>query len=216
MQSSPADSEKAGDILWVTPMEHVGAYVELELEASAPFGHFVYGDRETTRRIHTRLLEASVGEFAPPFGSLAIDSKGSAVGMIAGPLSSSELARARFRAAAKLHKDPDFASDPGNRARASLSRAAFLAVEPGDGYLSRIAVSPASRGRGIGRVLLDRFVAKCRECGARRAVLEVADEHQAAQKLYESSGFVPIGNGVAQDPSTGRELRYRHMGLELA
>jgi ribosomal protein S18 acetylase RimI-like enzyme len=194
----------------------VGAYVDLELEASGPFGHFVYGDREITRRIHTRLLEASVGEFAPPFGWLALDSTGTPVGMLAGPLNAGELTQARFRAATKLHKDPDFSFDPGNRARASLSRAAFLTVQPTDGYLSRIAVSPAARGRGIGRVLLEHFIAKCRERGSRRAVLEVADEHQAAQKLYESFGFVAIGNGVAQDPGTGRVLRYGHMALALA
>ena len=55
-----------------------------------------------------------------------------------------------------------------------------------------LAVHPAMRGRGIGRVLLDRFVAAARTRGATRLFLEMRDGNPA-QMLYRQAGFVEVG-----------------------
>lgn len=52
-----------------------------------------------------------------------------------------------------------------------------------------LAVTPASRRRGIGRRLLERALAKAAEDGARRAFLEVAEDNAAARRLYAAAGF---------------------------
>jgi ribosomal-protein-alanine N-acetyltransferase len=55
--------------------------------------------------------------------------------------------------------------------------------------LDRIAVLPASRGRGLARDLLTDLVDRARDLGADRLLLEVADDNRAAIGLYEAHGF---------------------------
>jgi ribosomal-protein-alanine N-acetyltransferase len=56
-----------------------------------------------------------------------------------------------------------------------------------------IAVDPAARGRGIGRVLVTRALETLRDRGARRTFLEVRESNAVALKLYQSLGFLPVG-----------------------
>jgi ribosomal-protein-alanine N-acetyltransferase len=58
--------------------------------------------------------------------------------------------------------------------------------------LDRIAVLPASRGRGLARDLLDAQVDRARDLGAERMLLEVRDDNAAAVGLYESAGFTTV------------------------
>ena len=64
---------------------------------------------------------------------------------------------------------------------------------PIDADVHNLAVHPAFRRRGIGRSLLEAVVAKAREQGLTRVTLEVRQSNQAAQRLYESLGFVAQG-----------------------
>jgi ribosomal protein S18 acetylase RimI-like enzyme len=52
-----------------------------------------------------------------------------------------------------------------------------------------LAVIPAYRGQGVGRRLLERVEAKGRELGCCKLTLEVRDDNQPAQRLYEKVGF---------------------------
>lgn len=52
-----------------------------------------------------------------------------------------------------------------------------------------IAVAPGQRGRGVGRLLLERAVVIAREKGAERLVLEVRQSNRAAIGLYERFAF---------------------------
>ncbi len=65
-----------------------------------------------------------------------------------------------------------------------------LAGEVAD--LDRIAVLPASRGRGLARDLLTDLVDRARDLGAGRMLLEVAADNPAAIGLYEAHGFDTI------------------------
>jgi ribosomal protein S18 acetylase RimI-like enzyme len=71
--------------------------------------------------------------------------------------------------------------------------------------IARLLVSPNTRGRGIGRALLDRATAEATTLG-RRAVLDVVDQHRAAITLYERSGWVRVGR-VDWSLPDGRPLR---------
>jgi ribosomal-protein-alanine N-acetyltransferase len=55
-----------------------------------------------------------------------------------------------------------------------------------------IAVDPAHRGRGIGRTLLERFIAGAEARGAVRLFLEMRDGNPA-DSLYRAAGFEPVG-----------------------
>jgi ribosomal protein S18 acetylase RimI-like enzyme len=52
-----------------------------------------------------------------------------------------------------------------------------------------IAVSPAARGKGIGRKLLQAVEAEARSLGCGKVTLEVRSDNQRAMGLYRSVGF---------------------------
>lgn len=58
--------------------------------------------------------------------------------------------------------------------------------------LLRVVVEPASRGQGIARQLLRAGILWAQATGASRMLLEVEDGNDAAQRLYEGAGFLPI------------------------
>lgn len=58
--------------------------------------------------------------------------------------------------------------------------------------LKRMYVSPASRGRGLGRRLVAALEAEARLLGIRRLVLETGVRQTAAIALYRATGFQPI------------------------
>jgi RsiW-degrading membrane proteinase PrsW (M82 family)/GNAT superfamily N-acetyltransferase len=61
-----------------------------------------------------------------------------------------------------------------------------------------IAVSPASRGRGIGRAMLTALIEAGRDLGLPSMSLSIEDGNRAARRLYDSLGFTPVArNGDA-------------------
>lgn len=57
--------------------------------------------------------------------------------------------------------------------------------------LKRVYVRPAARGMNLGRQLVQRMLEVARQAGYARICLDVLPEFVAAQRLYESLGFVP-------------------------
>ena len=55
-----------------------------------------------------------------------------------------------------------------------------------------LAVNPHARKKGIGKALLDRFVADAAREGVRQVHLEVRENNQALA-IYQSAGFNPMG-----------------------
>lgn len=68
----------------------------------------------------------------------------------------------------------------------------LVRAAPGEEELLLIAVDPQHRGKGIGRALLDAFIAGAKSRGAERVFLEMR-ENNPAVTLYESVGFAAIG-----------------------
>ncbi len=60
--------------------------------------------------------------------------------------------------------------------------------------LHDLAVAPAHRGRGVGRLLLAAVEAGARALGCCKLTLEVRDDNATAQRLYAACGF---GDGAA-------------------
>jgi putative acetyltransferase len=62
-------------------------------------------------------------------------------------------------------------------------------VGPGVFELRKMYLRPATRGAGVGRLLLDTCVAWAREHGGRRLVLDTTDAMDGAIRFYERNGF---------------------------
>ncbi len=70
----------------------------------------------------------------------------------------------------------------------TLCRSAGPEVE-----LLLIAVRPELRGRGIGRLLIDKAADDAARRGADELFLEVRENNLAARQLYQSAGFFDVG-----------------------
>jgi len=56
-------------------------------------------------------------------------------------------------------------------------------------HLMNLAVVPSARGRGLGKALMDDFLAEAHRLGVDEACLEVAVTNEAALGLYRAYGF---------------------------
>jgi putative acetyltransferase len=75
--------------------------------------------------------------------------------------------------------------------------------------LAKLTVSPAFRGQGIARRLVERCLAYARERAARRVILVSNSQLQAALRLYESFGFEHRATPSA------REYKHQDVYMEL-
>ena len=62
-----------------------------------------------------------------------------------------------------------------------------------EGQISNIAVLPAFRGEGLGRAILNAICEECRAEGCARITLELRKSNSVARALYESCGFISVG-----------------------
>ncbi len=64
-------------------------------------------------------------------------------------------------------------------------------IGPATGELRKMYLAPSARGRGLGKGLLDHALARARELGFRRVVLETNTVLKGAIALYRRQGFTP-------------------------
>lgn len=106
------------------------------------------------------------------------------------------------------------AAAPSTRARKevvkriSQTNDLFAPVGAEEYYLSKMAVVPERRGSGVGRVVLDEFIATGAAQGHVRFSLDVAASNAPAVGLYTSAGF------REQDARERGGMRYLRMVLE--
>ena len=63
----------------------------------------------------------------------------------------------------------------------------------GIGEVKRLYVSPAARGRGVGRPLAEGIVTAAKQLGYSRLLLDTQPSMKEAQSMYVSLGFKPTG-----------------------
>lgn len=71
--------------------------------------------------------------------------------------------------------------------------------------LKRVYVRPSARGSNIGRHLVEQMIREARAIGYLTMCLDVLPEFIAAQRLYESLGFVPA-KAVSFNPVPGTQF----------
>jgi ribosomal protein S18 acetylase RimI-like enzyme len=68
----------------------------------------------------------------------------------------------------------------------------FRRIDPFTAEVKRLYVRPRFQGKGLGLALMENLLARLRELGYRRAVLDAVPPTKNAQLLYEAMGFYEI------------------------
>jgi ribosomal-protein-alanine N-acetyltransferase len=66
-------------------------------------------------------------------------------------------------------------------------------ITAGEAEILSVAITPARRGRGFARPLLDLHLRRLAGLGARAVFLEVAEHNKPADRLYRRAGFREVG-----------------------
>lgn len=83
--------------------------------------------------------------------------------------------------------------DGDARATGLTTVAASFDGQPDTAGIYAVWVAPSARGRGVGDALIAAAIAHARAAGFVRAVLDVGDHNEPAQRLYARHGFAPTG-----------------------
>ncbi len=78
-------------------------------------------------------------------------------------------------------------------ARSRLGGFILSRLLPPDSEVLTFAVESVRRGTGLGRMIMEKHLENLERGGARLVFLEVADDNEAALKLYARVGFKEIG-----------------------
>ena len=83
---------------------------------------------------------------------------------------------------------------------------AVMSVAVGEAHILNLCIAPERQGQGLGRRLLRRMLRMANELQADSVYLEVRESNRVAQALYESLGFVQVGQRRDYYPAgDGRE-----------
>jgi putative acetyltransferase len=73
-----------------------------------------------------------------------------------------------------------------------LGCCALVLMSPGEYEVSKMGVTQAAQGRGVGRTMLTHVVQAAKDAGAKRLYLETNHTLGPAIHLYEATGFRPV------------------------
>ena len=79
-------------------------------------------------------------------------------------------------------------------------------LPPGTCELVKLYLSPEARGKGIGKLLLEKCIAAARELGYSKMYLETMPELTVAIPLYEKSGFTYLQESQGCSGHTGCDI----------
>lgn len=162
----------------------------LLLAASQPYARALYGDGPAAATIYRALMCQSSSELSGDRLQLLMEER-KLLGCYVALAGRDVAACHRAELVEALRYFGPGAADILGTRLASLGPL-FAPVGENEFYLSKLAVRPEARGRGIGRLLLDHYIARARKLGFRHLRLDLSSDNDAARRLYEAAGFRPV------------------------
>jgi ribosomal protein S18 acetylase RimI-like enzyme len=159
-------------------------------EASNPYADWYFGDEQAAFAFIGRWLVRPSSELYLGRAMLMLDELRRPIGCVIG-MPGSQLARCRTADFAELCESlqSNANADEIIAQTIEVSRELFPAVEDDVFYISRVAVAPERRGRGLGRTLLGHAIESQRARGATRFRVDVSADNAVAIRLYQSVGM---------------------------
>jgi ribosomal protein S18 acetylase RimI-like enzyme len=193
-------------------LQHLPTLVPWIHEASQPFAEWYFGDTATAADILSEWMSRPTSELHLGRALLALDATGGPLGCLVGM---DGVALERCRAADFAALCEELGSGPDASAvleeLVTASRALFVPVPHTAFYVSRVAVAPHARGRGLGRCLLQAALERAQRAGCTELHLDVSTANQGAIRTYGHVGLEVVSTGV-HEPSG---LAYHRMFARL-
>jgi ribosomal protein S18 acetylase RimI-like enzyme len=165
-------------------------------EASQPFADWYFATPELASEILCEWMDRPTAEVfvGRAIVMLEPETDGEVVGCLIG-LSGADLVQARSADFVAFCRDLG-AGDDADQVLAEVVPAArelFPGVREDDLYVSRVAIAPAARSKGLGRRLVMHAVETFRGYGFERFRLDVSADNLAAIRAYEAAGLQVVG-----------------------
>jgi ribosomal protein S18 acetylase RimI-like enzyme len=186
----------------------LAATVPLVHAAAPAYFDWVFGGRAEALARLERWLARPSSEVALDRVTLLLEDD--AVHGASVALAGAELAACRSADGRALLAETPSAGRGALLGRLAAVRSLFAPVAAEEWYLSKVAVAPGRRGRGIGRRLVESYLERGTAAGFSRFRLDVEAGNSVAIGLYESLGF-----RVTHDTSSdSAKMRYLGMTME--
>lgn len=159
-------------------------------EASNPFADWYFGDPAIAREVIDEWTQRAESEVSLERALIMIDRDDRPLGCLIG-MGGPELDRCRLADFMAFCDDLGTGKDAESVLDAVVpaARNLFPPVEEDEFYISRVATSPAMRGKGFGRALVAGAIEFAYETGFHRFRLDVSRDNARAIKTYEALGF---------------------------
>lgn len=177
------------------PEKYISKALPLIHEAGNPYFDLVFGGREAALRTIASWMRRASSEISISRMSLLLVGDRSAGGFIA--LGGAELALCRKADTRAILKEADSQRRSDLIARMEAVRGLFPRVASDEFYLSKLAVAPDFRRKGLGRRMVSEYLSVGRAAGFRRFKLDLWTENGGALQLYESLGFKVVRESVS-------------------
>lgn len=191
-----------------SPGELIPQTIPWVLLAGNPYYEWLFGNPELATRILDLWMRRRTSEVSILRVTI-LRSDGEIAGGFIG-LDGLELKRSRKADAVAIFREVSAADRVSLMDRLSNSANLFLPVEDDEYYLSKMGLHSAFRGKGYGRLLLERYIEEGKARGHVRYRLDVHRDNVAAIRLYQSFGF----RVASQAQTTDGALTYYAMVYE--
>jgi GNAT superfamily N-acetyltransferase len=92
---------------------------------------------------------------------------------------------------------------------------ALRVIAPGVAEIKRMYLDPSTRGRGLGRLLIEGLLAEARRLGCHEARLDTGWFMTDAQRLYRAAGFVECAPYAESEIPADFDARWVYMRRDL-